>query len=523
MDSARESEGLRHSTLSFAFLAGFLLSIALLQWWQQPAYPVFTWVPLGCGAIGMTALGIILKRHVPLLVGTGCIGSLIAFAVVSRTTHVPGPLTIDTYATGSSAMITGRIADAPDKREKFVRYTVETETLRRTATGTVLPIHGLVLVTDKAMWPPYAYGDGITVTGILEKPERTEDFAYDQYLSRFDMYALQTAKWIDPLPRPNDGNRIYGTLIRWREGVEQRITLLLPEPHASFLMGLLTGSRKGMPDHLTKNFQITGLSHIVAISGFNITIIVSILSTFLFFLPLKWRFVPSVVAIILFTLFVGSSASVVRASVMGVLGLVALQAGRLRDARLAILWTAFFMLCWNPKELWYDAGFQLSFLAVLGLTECGDYLAHALRNVPETLGIREGLAMTLSAQVFAVPWIISLFGTLSLISPVANILVAPFIPLSMLTGTLAVVASWLWFPLGQLFAYVTWAMLALIIAICGTLADIPYASVSVPGVGKGITFLYYGCLVAWLIRKNRSPTIGMHGHDASRGKAYQGG
>lgn len=460
-----------------------------------------------------TAVGTILKQAVPLAVGTFCIGSLIAFAAVSRTTHVPTPLTVDTYAVGEKIILTGMISDAPDRREKFVRYTVAAHTLKRSATGTVTEVTGLVLVTDKAMWPAYAYSDRVKVTGILEKPEATEDFAYDQYLSRFDIYALQTAQWIDPVSS-SGGSAIYRALIGMREGVERRITLLMPEPHASFLMGLLTGSRKGMPEHLTNDFKITGLSHIVAISGFNITIIISILSTFLFFLPLRWRFFPSVIAIILFTLFVGSSASVVRASIMGILGLIALQAGRLRNARLAILWTAFFMLLWNPKYLWYDAGFQLSFLAVLGLTECGEFLTHLLRKVPEALGIREGLAMTLSAQVFAVPWILSLFGTISLISPVANILVAPFIPLSMLTGTLAVIGSMLWFPLGQLFAYATWAMLTLIIFVCSTLADIPYASVTIPGIGKGITFLYYACLIAILIRRNRLPTVRIDGHDA---------
>jgi len=247
-------------------------------------------------------------------------------------------------------------------------------------------------------------------------------------------------------------------------------------------------------------------------SGFNITIIISILGTFLFFLPLQWRFLPSALAIIAFTLFVGSSASVVRASIMGILGLVALQAGRLNHARLAILWTAFFMLLWNPKYLWYDAGFQLSFLAVLGLTETGNILKAWLRNVPEALGIRDGLAMTLSAQVFAVPWIIGLFGTFSLISPVANILVAPLIPLSMLTGTLAVLGSWIWFPLGQLFGYVTWLFLTIIIVICDYLASIPYASLTLPKIGGGITLLYYALLTAFLARHHQhSPAVPVEG------------
>ncbi len=506
MDHSRESDGIATSAISFAFLAGFLLSATLLQWWQSADYPAFAWVSLGVVSILGIGVGTTLKRTVPLAIGTATLGSLIAFASVARTTHVPGALTVDTYATGKTMIVTGRIANAPDKRADVIRYTVAAETVRETATGATVQVSGLVLVKDTAMWPAYAYGQTIEVTGMLEKPEQIDDFAYDRYLSRYGIYALQKAYKIRPLTQTG-GNAIYGRLIGMRETVERQITLLLPEPQASFLMGLLTGSRRGMPERLTDNFKITGLSHIVAISGFNITIIISILGTLLFFLPLRWRFLPSVIAIVAFTLFVGSSASVVRASVMGILGLVALQAGRLNHARLAILWTAFFMLLWNPKYLWYDAGFQLSFLAVLGLTECGDVLAKWLQKVPETLGIREGLAMTLSAQVFAVPWIIGLFGTLSLISPVANILVAPFIPLSMLTGTLAVLGSWIWFPLGQLFAYVTWLLLTIVIVICDILANVPYASVTLPGIGIWVTAGYYVLLVGYLIPRNKVPSI----------------
>lgn len=517
MDHPRASDGVRHSTLSFAFLAGFLLSTALLQWWQSADYPLCAWISIGALAIVGIGGGIILKRTVPLAIGTMFLGSLIAFAAVARTTHVPGTLTVDTYATGKAAILTGRIADAPDKRADFIRYTIEAESLRESETGAVIPVNGLVLVKDTAMWPAYAYGQTVETTGMLERPERIEDFAYDRYLSRYGIYALQKARWIRPLTQ-SGANTIYGKLIDMREAVERRITLLMPEPQASFLMGLLTGSRRGMPEHLTNDFKITGLSHIVAISGFNITIIISILGTFLFFLPLRWRLVPSVTAIVAFTLFVGGSASVVRASVMGILGLVALQTGRLNHARLAILWTAFFMLLWNPKYLWYDAGFQLSFLAVLGLTETGDVLTKWLRKVPEALGIREGLAMTLSAQVFAVPWIIGLFGTMSLISPVANILVAPFIPLSMLTGTLAVVGSWIWFPLGQMFGYVTWFLLTAVIMICNRLAAVPYASVTLPKIGTSVTLLYYAVLVAFLIRhRRRLPAVPVEDDDAARG------
>jgi competence protein ComEC len=292
------------------------------------------------------------------------------------------------------------------------------------------------------------------------------------------------------------GNVVIASLIHIREGFEGQINRIFPEPHASFLAGLLTGSRRGMPDSLTQAFKQTGLTHIVAISGFNITIIIAIISSALFFLPLKWRFVPSVLAIILFTLFVGASASVVRASIMGILGLLALQTGRIKNARLIILWTAFFMLLWNPKELWYDAGFQLSFLAVIGLTETAPILEKWLKNISNTLGVREALTMTIAAQVFAMPWVVFQFGNLSLISPLANILVAPLIPFAMLFGFLGTVISFVFFPLGQLISYIGWGCMQIIIFITTTLASIPFASVTIPTLHAPTIILYYIVVIA---------------------------
>ena len=281
---------------------------------------------------------------------------------------------------------------------------------------------------------------------------------------------------------------------------------IYPEPHASFLAGLLTGSRRGIPDHLLKSFNIVGLTHIIAISGYNITIVMTLITGLLFWLPLRWRLVPSIVAIVLFTLFVGASASVVRAAITGTLGLIAIQTGRQRDMRLAILWTAFAMLLWNPKYLWYDASFQLSFLAVIGLNELSPLLETFLKRIPHILGIHESLQATLAAQLAAMPWIALLFHRLSLVSPIANILVAPLVPLAMLFGFLGTTVSFFWFFGGQLIAYIGWGLLELITVIAEKLSQIPFASLTIGSFSIVFVLLYYGMLlgVLFYIRCHRS-------------------
>ena len=470
----------------YAFLLSFLATLFGLQWWQQPQYPIVLICTFG-------ALGFVVKK-IRILTPMS-LGILIAMIAVARTTHIPSPQTIDHYARGQSVKITGMIMAEPDRRPMQTKYTIAVTEYENSE------VTGNVLVTDRRGWPSYDYGDTVTVYGKLERPEKIEYFSYDNYLSRFNIYAVMYRASIQSQSRSITlkSNPLLKFLYKTKEGFENQINKIYPEPHASFMAGLLTGSRKGIPLHLMEDFNTTGLTHIIAISGYNITIIIVIITGALFWLPLKWRFLPAVLAIIAFTLFVGASAAVVRASIMGILGLIALQLGRLSHVRLTLLWTLFFMLIYNPKYLWYDAGFQLSFLAVIGLMELASFLDKLFTWAPKTLGIREALQMTMAAQVAAVPFIVLLFGRLSLIAPIANMLVAPAIPLAMLCGFLATIISFISFPLGQLLAYFGWGCLEWIMGIARILADIPLSSVETKAISLPMIVGYYGFLVVFLV------------------------
>jgi len=329
------------------------------------------------------------------------------------------------------------------------------------------------------------------VTGLLERPGHIDAFDYEAYLSRYGIAAVMYRSNISSLGEPS-GNPLMTHLLSLKRTFEDRINMLYGEPEASFMAGLLTGSRKGIPADLTEAFAVTGLSHIVAISGFNITIVIAVIGGALFWLPLKWRFIPAVAAIVAFTLFVGASAAVVRAAIMGILGLVALQTQRIYHARLGILWTASLMTAWNPRMLWHDAGFQLSFLAVIGLLELGPLLKKIFAWAPETLAVRESLQMTVAAQIMTAPLLALLFERVSLIAPIANLLVAPLIPLAMLFGFLGTIVSFLSFSLGQAIAYLGWACLQWIMAVATLFAAVPFAS---PGINKPNGMLILGSYI----------------------------
>lgn len=471
---------MKASRISYGFLIAFILTIALGYF-----VTATNEILIGIGFVATMcffSLFVAKKKNTLALLLSVLIGIMLATVVVKTSAHVTTNGDIEYYANGNSVTVHGKIVDAADIRPTVTKYTVMAEQLVD-GEENAIPVSGKILVSDMGGWPQYRYGERITITGTLARPEPIEDFAYDKYLSVQGIYALMPRAKIEladtgDIAAPTMSDQFFRGLFAVRSRFESSINRILPEPHASLLAGLLTGSRRGIPEKLTDDFRMAGITHIIAISGYNVTIILTLLSGFLFWIPLKKRFPFLIAAIILFAIFVGGSASVVRASIMGILGLLALQTGRQTTARLSILWTAFFMLCWNPLSLWYDASFQLSFLAVIGITELSAPLKKFLRFVPDTLALRESLTATIAAQIATLPLTIILFKQISLIAPITNLLVAPIIPLAMLLGFIATIVGLLWLPLGLLVSYLCFALLHAIIWIANISAHLPLAVIS---------------------------------------------
>lgn len=463
---------------TLGFLISFLTVLFALRFWQMPEYPM----PIYAFLMGILAVSFFIalsqKRTTVWIFVAVTLGIMVAFSAAERTQHITTPTDIESFADGENHELHGWIIDDPDVRPTHTRLVIAVDTIDDTQKAS-----GRVLVTEYGSYPPHRYGDEVTVYGKLRLPEVIEGFDYPHYLELSGIRALVSRGSVKTAytsaKRPSEARTyaVFGLLYDLRKSIEDRIGLILPEPHGSLLAGLLTGSRRGLPEHLSDDFRTSGITHIIAVSGYNITIILTLLSSALFWLPVKRRFWPLVFMVSAFTVFVGAGAPVVRAAIMGILGLLALQAERVAVPRLTILWTAFFMLLWNPLQLWYDASFQLSFLAVLGITEFGPFLKKALKRVPETFAIRESLIATIAAQLGTLPVSILIFRQFSLVSPLTNVLVAPLVPLGMLLGTLSLLLSVIWTPFALLSGYVTWAVLELIILIAKIGAMVPFAAI----------------------------------------------
>lgn len=357
---------------------------------------------------------------------------------------------------GSFLELEGKIVEEVDRRMDHQKITLETK-------------YGRVLVKF-GLYHDFHFGDRVAVEGILEAPSQDIDgFSYANYLARYRIWStMNDPRLVEIEPAPPSWR---GALYDFKGFLEIKIYKLYFEPEASFVAGLLLGSRKGMPQVLADAFQATGLTHIVAISGYNISLIVALMFTLASFLPLKTRVVATTLAIVLFVILVGASAAVVRAGIMGVITLWGLFWGSRSQVFFTLLWSAVLMVLMNPYTLIYDVGFQLSFTSTLGLLVFVPMLESFVPKAERFSLLREALLLTLAAQIGTLPLILFHFGRLAVLSPIANVLVAPFLPLSMLFSALSLV-------FGETLAILAYVPLRAVELVALAFSKIPFVNVS---------------------------------------------
>lgn len=439
-------------------------------------------------------VGFFRKKYRYLIVVISCLA--LGFFRAEFSSHHVSKNSLDSYNDSGYIKLIGTVCEEPDRRIKNQKLTICSEKLIKPETKN---ISGKVLInTDK--YPEYFYGDQLQVSGQLETPGEFDTFSYKNYLARYHVYSIIYKPYATKIGTGKH-NVIFRYLFDFKKRFEAKLNEIYPEPYGSFMAGLITGSRKGIPKELTEQFTTTGLSHIVAISGYNITILVTVIMALLRSFGKRFAIITSAVTVILFTVAVGASAAVVRACIMGLISLLALNYGRKGDVSIALLMTAAIMITINPKILYFDIGFQLSFLATVGLIYLSPLFEKYTKHIPNLLGLKEGLLLTVSAQITTLPIMLTSFERLSLVAPLSNMLISgPFIPFAMLFGFIAGITGFISIFLAKLIGFIGYVCLSYIIFIVHLSANIPNASVDIFWFNKAFLILYYTSLT-WFLYK----------------------
>jgi len=240
------------------------------------------------------------------------------------------------------------------------------------------------------------------------------------------------------------------------------------------------------------------------LSGYNIMLVIVFVKYVLsYVLPYKTRLVFGFGAIVAFAILVGLSATVVRASVMASILLLLQFSGSTYNVLRGLFLAGVLMLLWNPLLLIYDPGFQLSFLATLGLIVLAPYIEKWVRFVPTVLGVREFLVATLATQLFVLPFLLYQIGEFSVVAVLVNVLVLPMVPVAMLLTFFTGLAGFISPVAAVLFGALAQVSLTYILRIAQLFAEIPYAAFVVPSFSFWLVLLGYALIGYWVYRLHK--------------------
>ncbi|OHA27118.1 MAG: hypothetical protein A3D52_02300 [Candidatus Taylorbacteria bacterium RIFCSPHIGHO2_02_FULL_44_36] len=404
-----------------------------------------------------------------------------------------------------TVLLEGIISVEPDERENNTKLTIDIEEDRSASSA------GKILVTV-APYPKFSYGDKVKLRGILEKPKNFNEpddlrqFDYISYLAKDGIgYVMFQPAII--LVSKNNGNSVKRVLFNFKNSFLENVGAMIPEPAGALSGGLVVGAKRSLGTEWLEKFRVVGVIHIVVLSGYNITIVAEFIMRLLAFLPRFARFSFGGLAIIFFAIMTGGSATVVRASLMAILVIVARATGRLYDITRALLLAGFLMILHNPKILVFDTSFQLSFLSTLGLIYLSPTIEKRLGFITEKLQLRQIAAATIATQIFVLPLLLYQMGQLSLVALPANLLILPTIPWTMLFGFLAGAIGFVSQIIALPFAFIAYILLTFQLKIVAFFATLSFASISIPYFPAWALFFCYAVFAFLKILSKRKTTF----------------
>ncbi|MBI2552359.1 ComEC/Rec2 family competence protein [Candidatus Uhrbacteria bacterium] len=486
----------------FAFCCAFIAGIGLhsLIAADRLITPPFIWYALfiGCGVL--SALGFSFGGSRLTVIGILALG--IFFLGVFRFAQVIPVINARhiAYYVGQEISVRGLVDSPPRKREKNTAYILQ------------LSAPSGKLLLNAPTYPEYRFGDELFIKCAPQPLSFYERWAvregvhvscaFPEHVSvmRSAAFNVPPSGGLAPaLLKEMSGVR--GVLYQIREIFHSRLQSLFPDPYGGLLAGILYGDTSGLTRELKEAFRATGLAHITALSGYNITIISWVLVGGLVYVGLtrKQALPVTLLLILVFVLATGAESSVVRAAIMGSLVSLAQGVGRARHPRNALALAGVIMLAVNPRLLRFDLGFLLSFVATIALIYFADDIARRtlVRKLPEVWEIRKAGAASVAALLFTTPLLLYHTGILGPFSLFANILVVPMVPAVMALGFLSVVADFLWRPFGLGIALVARVPLQYIVRIAEWLAQFGVFQIRLSFLSAVVLF----CAIVWTMRQ----------------------
>jgi len=398
-------------------------------------------------------------------------------------------------ALGETVQLEGIVRDAPDIRIYNQRIVIRPIDQKSKV---------LVIIPKEI---DILYGDRVTIEGILESPENFitntgKEFNYKRYLANQDIYFIINKAEVEIISH-NNGSWLKFQLYNLREKFMENLARVIFPPEKDLANGLLLGARGGFDVKLKDEFIKTGTVHIVALSGYNISIVSeNIMKFFGVFFSQTISIILGIFVIILFILMTGGAETSIRAGIMGAIMLFGRMTGRTYYAGRALIIAALLMIAYDLRVV-MDISFQLSFLATMGILFINPKVIGWYRVFPLKFKIRETISTTTSATIAVLPLLLYSTGVFSLVSLPANILILPFIPATMLFSFLAGFISFISPFLSLPFSFIAELLLSYMLFVVHFFASLPFASINIKSFPLILTILIYCYLFWWIFKRQK--------------------
>ncbi len=477
------------ASLIAALSGGFLLGCLIAEW-----MPWWKLLPIFLAGFAASLL-LVWPKPLLRLVLVGIVGLL---AAVLYWQHAYKIWNVDPPIREEFTVV-GWLATSLEQREHNTRGILQVESLskdNRVARLTEAPKLALYFPQDAEL----KYGDQITFKAKLEGLPHFGSFDGRRYWRVRGVQAVVHLKQWE-VTGHNKGNTGVAQLYKLRDRITARVASALPGTEGQLLLGLLFGNQGQLPKTLSDQFRALGISHLVAVSGYNLTIISLWPLALAGLIPKRKAILVSALLVLLFVIFTGAPSSIVRAAIMAWVVLFGKYLGRAPHTLLLILLTATMMAFHNPFVVKDDAGFALSFLAFFGLVEIGPLINKYFRWLPGK-SLQNMVAETTGAQIATLPYLLGVFGQFSIVAPLANALALPLVPIIMLVGlimtTLALIPLKLFTVLLSLLYFPLHGFLYLVMRS----AEVPYMSIAWPRGGY-FPWYFVAVVAGWWLWQSR--------------------
>ncbi|MCX6720073.1 MAG: ComEC/Rec2 family competence protein [Candidatus Staskawiczbacteria bacterium] len=417
------------SKILFFICISFIVGIVIESFYKIPQ--VFLWVFLFLNFL-VIIIFLFFKKDILIIFGFCFLFLILGIMRMQISEFIVLNDKLSKFNGKGQVVLTGVINDEPDVRDASQMLKIKAG-------------DSIILVTT-SRYPEFKYLDKIKLAGKLETPGEFEDDSskgqsYKNYLMKDGIYSVMAFPKITVLTgrmdkiNPSMAQMIYSEILFCKQKIRESIGRNFLPPQSLILEGTILGDNGAMTNDLKNKLNITGLRHVIAVSGTHVVILTTIIMYLLLAIGIGRgkAFYIAIIIICIYIVLTGLASSGVRAGIMGGIYLLAQKLGRQSSAPRLIIMAGAVMLAFNPLYLFYDAGFQLSFLAVMGLI----YIEPFIRKF---LFIRI-LSATFAAQIFTLPIMIYNFGNISFVAPITNLLVLPIVELLMILGFLVSVAG----------------------------------------------------------------------------------